>query len=248
MLAEDEVTLPPTASHYVQVAPAESTVFRGIGLIAGMPAGSAMAAALTVVPVTITASEHVVAAGQAVQLNFSGPNNGSSYFLTVLPENTTIPLNPDSCSGVLCRGAYLTGPLGANKLFMVGATGPYQGQAYSQPLTMAVTGGMALSCTASPAAPAPGQAVTISWMATNATSVRIDQGVGESLPQALGSVIVRPTQSTTYTCTATDRFGGQISTRTKAIVSSGDVSNLNHIVFMLQENRAFDNYFGSLAY
>ncbi len=248
MLAEDEVTLPPTASHYVQVAPAESTVFRGIGLIAGMPAGSAMAAALTVVPVTITASEHVVAAGQAVQLNFSGPNNGSSYFLTVLPENTTIPLNPDSCSGVLCRGAYLTGPLGANKLFMVGATGPYQGQAYSQPLTMAVTGGMALSCTASPAAPAPGQAVTISWMATNATSVRIDQGVGEVAPASAGHVVVHPTQTTTYTCTGADRFGNHLSSPAKVTLSSGDVSNLNHIIFMLQENRAFDNYFGALAY
>ena len=30
-------------------------------------------------------------------------------------------------------------------------------------------------------------------------------------------------------------------------VSTGGISNLNHIIYMLQENRAFDNYFGSLA-
>ena len=30
-------------------------------------------------------------------------------------------------------------------------------------------------------------------------------------------------------------------------VSTGGLSNLNHIIFMLQENRAFDNYFGELA-
>ncbi len=29
---------------------------------------------------------------------------------------------------------------------------------------------------------------------------------------------------------------------------SSGVNNLNHIIFMLQENRAFDNYFGNLAY
>ena len=31
------------------------------------------------------------------------------------------------------------------------------------------------------------------------------------------------------------------------IVSTGSVQNLNHITYMLQENRAFDNYFGNLA-
>ena len=248
MLAEDAVTLPPTASHYVQVAPGESTVFRGVGLSAGTPTGSAMTAALTIVPVTITASAHTVIAGQPVQLNFSGPNNGSSYFLTVLPENTTIPLNPDSCNGSTCRGTYLTGPLGNNKVFMVGATGPYQGQAFSQQLPVAVSGGMTLSCAANPATPAPGQPVTISWTATNAASLRIDQGVGDVAPASVGRVIVHPTQTTTYTCTATDRFGNHLSSPAKVTLSSGDVSNLNHIIFMLQENRSFDNYFGALAY
>ena len=248
MLAEDEDTLPPTASHYVQVAPGESTVFRGIGVASGAPAGPPMTAALTVVPVTITASAHTVAAGQPVQFNFTGPNNGSSYFLTVLPENATVPLTPDSCSGSICRGTYLSAPLGNSKIFMVGATGPYQGQSYSQQLPVTVTGGMSLACTANPAVPAPGQPVTISWTATNAASIRIDQGVGEVAPATVGHVVVHPTQTTTYTCTATDRFGNHLSSPAKVTLSSGDVSNLNHILFMLQENRAFDNYFGALAY
>jgi phospholipase C len=61
-------------------------------------------------------------------------------------------------------------------------------------------------------------------------------------------VTVHPTQTTTYTCTARDRFGDQLSAPAKVIVSTGSVTNLNHIVYMLQENRAFDNYFGNLAY
>src|ERR1035438_8676282 len=67
-------------------------------------------------------------------------------------------------------------------------------------------------------------------------------------PSARGSVTVRPTQTTTYTCTATDRFGDHLSAPVKVIVSTGSVQNLNHITYMLQENRAFDNYFGNLAY
>ena len=30
-------------------------------------------------------------------------------------------------------------------------------------------------------------------------------------------------------------------------VSTGNINNVNHIIFMVQENRAFDNYFGELA-
>ena len=204
-------------------------------------------ASLTIVPLTLSISSNSVSAGQSAVLNFSGPNNGSSYFLTLLPENSTVPLTPDSCSGTRCTGSYQTAPLGSSVTFRIGATGPRQGQAYSPAVSVAVAGGMSLTCSAAPMAPASGQPVTISWAAANAVSVRIDQGVGEVAPAAFGSVKVHPTQSTTYTCTATDRFGGQISTRTKAIVSAGDVSNLNHIVFLMQENRAFDNYFGNLA-
>jgi phospholipase C len=196
---------------------------------------------------TLSVSSSSVAAGQSVVLRFKGPDNGSSYFLTILPENSTIALTPDSCNGTQCTGSYQTAPLGSSKMFRIGATGPKQGQAYSQPVPVAVAGGMSLACSATPIAPASGQPVTISWKAVNAVSVRIDQGVGEVAPAALGNVTVRPTQSTTYSCTATDRFGNQLSTRTKAIVSAGDVSNLNHIVYLLQENRAFDNYFGNLA-
>ena len=247
MLSEDEEVLPISASRHVQVAPLDSTVFTGIGS-RGQQGAVTVRVALTIVPVTINISTHNVAAGRSVVINFSGPNNGSSFFLTILPENVTIPLTPDSCVGSRCTGSYMTGPLGSSKTFMVGATGPQQGQAYSQPVSVSVTGGMSLSCTATPVVPASGQPVTIHWAAANAVSVHIDQGIGEVSPATLGSVTVRPTATTTYTCTATDRFGNHLSAPTKVILSNGSVSNLNHIVYLLQENRAFDNYFGNLAY
>jgi phospholipase C len=207
-----------------------------------------LTAKLTVVPVTLSIPASSVAAGQTAVLSFKGPNNGSSFFLTVLPENTTIPLTPDSCSGSTCTGSYLTAPLGSSRTFMVGAAGPRGGQAYSQAVAVNVSGGMTLSCAATPTVPTPGQPVTIQWSSSNAVSIRLDNGIGEVAPAASGIIKVRPTQTTTYTCTATDRFGDHLSAPAKVTISNGDVSNLNHIIYMLQENRAFDNYFGNLAY
>ena len=63
----------------------------------------------------------------------------------------------------------------------------------------------------------------------------------------MGTYIVHPTQTTTYTATATDAFNNQIQKAATVTVSTGGISNLNHIIFMVQENRAFDNYFGELA-
>lgn len=247
LLGEEQTELPASASQYTLVAPSSSTNFVGAA-VGGPQAGKPLTARLSIVPVTLAASASTVNAGRQVQLSFAGPNNGSSFFLTTLPENSSTPLTPDSCSGNICRGTYITGPLGSNKIFMVGANGPYNGQAYSPAVAVTVSGGMSLTCTATPITPASGGAVTVSWTSTNAASVRIDQGIGNVSPATSGHVVVHPTRTTNYTCTAADRFGDALSASTKAIVSTGDVHNLNHIVFMLQENRAFDNYFGNLAY
>ncbi len=245
MLSEDETSLPLSAVNHTEVAPAVSTTYQGVAV--GPQGGKPTIVPLTVVPVTMAASATEIAAGQPVKITFTGPNNGSSFFLVTLPENSVTPLMADSCGGSTCTGSYVTPALGTNRIFMVGANGPYDGQAYSQPVNVNVRGGMSLSCAATPAIPAPGQPATISWTATNAASLRIDQGVGEVSPATAGKVTVSPTQSTTYTCTAMDRFGDQLSRQTKVILSAGSIQNLNHILFMLQENRAFDNYFGVFA-
>jgi len=242
----DEGTLPLNAANATYVAPAISTTYQAVA-VGGAQAVPPMTAALTIVPATIATSTSSVAAGQPVKLTFTGPNNGSSFFLVTLPEDSVTPLVVDSCGGTTCTGGYVTPALGSDRTFMIEAEGPYGGQAYSQPVSVSVSGGMSLSCTAAPAVPAPGQPITISWSASNAASVRIDQGVGEVSPAAVGHVNVTPTQSTTYTCTATDRFGDQLSQQTQVTLSTGSIQNLNHILFMLQENRSFDNYFGEFA-
>jgi hypothetical protein len=49
--------------------------------------------------------------------------------------------------------------------------------------------------------------VTLSWTSQNATSLSIDNGVGNVTPLASGSIVVNPDSSTTYTLTASNASG-----------------------------------------
>jgi len=62
-----------------------------------------------------------------------------------------------------------------------------------------------ISLSASPAFAQPGQPVTLTWSSTNATSITLEPLIGVVVAQ--GSTIVKPSQSTTYTVTATGPGG-----------------------------------------
>jgi hypothetical protein len=62
-----------------------------------------------------------------------------------------------------------------------------------------------ITLSASPASVQAGQQVTLTWSAKNATSVTLQPSVGPVAAQ--GSIIVRPSQSTNYTVTATGPAG-----------------------------------------
>jgi serine/threonine protein kinase len=63
-----------------------------------------------------------------------------------------------------------------------------------------------LTLTADPASVEKGSSVTLHWSALNATDVDLEPGVGKVKPE--GSTSVTPTESTTYTLTATGPTGG----------------------------------------
>src|SRR5437879_10813909 len=62
-----------------------------------------------------------------------------------------------------------------------------------------------VALTASPASAQVGQPVTLTWSSTRATSLTLEPSVGGVAAQ--GSTTVRPSQSTTYTVTATGPGG-----------------------------------------
>jgi hypothetical protein len=62
-----------------------------------------------------------------------------------------------------------------------------------------------VALSASPTSAEAGQPVTLTWSSTNATSIKLEPSVGGVATQ--GSATVRPSQSTTYTVTATGPGG-----------------------------------------
>ena len=256
ILNNDEETLPlsATAYSYNTNALMQTTAFQATASN-GSTMSPPASATLTVVPVTLSSSATMVQAGQSVLLSYGGPNNGSTgWQLTVSGSNNPVDLST-SCSGNTCSGTYQTGPLATTTTFQVQITGPAPtgGQAFSPQVMVTVEQPTTLTFTANPQTVPPGGSVMLSWTTTNAASVSIDHGLGQVAPPLNVNqgtyCCVNPTQTTTYTATATSIYPGAppVMATATVTVSTGGLSNINHIIYMIQENRAFDNYFGQLA-
>lgn len=215
-----------------------------------------MSATVTVIPLTLTASPMTIQAGQTVTLTYGGPNNGSTWSVVIVGTNNPTPLPAPSCSGNTCSGTYTTGPLVANTTFEVVASGKAGGQAYSPQVTVLVNGATTVTLMANPPTlPAGGGQIVLTWTSTNATSVSISCSPGPCNPvippgqPPNGTANQTVQQTTTYTATAISTTPGAppVTATATVTVSTGSLSNLHHIIYMLQENRAFDNYFGVLA-
>jgi phospholipase C len=250
-IAQDEQTLPLSTSAYLYNTNglARTTTFQAISNAAGATS-SPMAATLTIVPVSLSASTTAVGGGQSVTLRYSGPNNNSTWELHASYSDIAIPL-ARTCSGNTCSGSYETGPLAAVSLFSVSLTGPAPtgGQAYSSRVLVSVQQPTTLSFNTQKQSAESGGGVALTWKTTNASSLTIS-GVGQVQAVGGGSYCcVNPSKSTTYTATAKSIYPGApaVVATAKVTVSTGDISNLNHIIFLVQENRSFDNYFGQLA-
>jgi hypothetical protein len=119
--------------------------------------------------------------------------NASDNFQVYHSSPSVLPRPPSSCTPVTRAG--ITGPT-----CPIAAQGPVVPTA-----TLAV----------SPASISSGQSATLSWNATNATTVAINQGIGPVA--ASGTRSVSPTATTTYTITATSSAGSVTATATLAV-------------------------------
>jgi len=108
----------------------------------------------------------------------------------------------------------------------------------------------AVSIGASPISIAPGSSSTLTVTATNATQVTVTgtDGSTYSLTASGGTQTVSPTATTTYTAAATGAGGNASATATVTVsgAGTGGAKSVDHVIFMLQENHTFDNYFGML--
>src|ERR671931_439978 len=223
------------------VQPTQTTTYT---LIASGPGGQAsQSVTITVaqpVPptVTITADPSTIATGQLSTITWSSTNATS---ITITPsvlgeDQTTLPLS----------GSAVVSPT-ATTTYVATATGV--GGATATASTTVMLSSMQLNFSLNPSTIAPGQSATLSWSTVGVETLVIDNGVGDvsnQLPN--GSVTVTPSVDTTYTATATGP-GGTVTQAVAVTVGSAasNGSPIKHIIFMLQENRSFDSYFGQLG-
>ena len=106
----------------------------------------------------------------------------------------------------------------------------------------------ALSITANPPTVQAGSSSVLTVTASNATKVTIagSNGTTYTLSSTGGKQTVTPTATTTYTAEASGSGGNASETSTVDVIAAGSVNAITHVIFMLQENRSFDHYFGML--
>jgi phospholipase C len=120
---------------------------------------------------------------------------------------------------------------------------------------MTPIGPATVSISAKPASIAAGGSSSLTVTVTNATQVTVagSDGSKYSLPTYGGTQSVSPKATTTYTATAVGSNGTVTASTTVSVGTAGgggggagNVAAVDHVIFMLQENHSFDNYFGML--
>jgi phospholipase C len=137
-------------------------------------------------------------------------------------------------------------------LFLIAATSGCGGVASSStgaapPGTTAAAPTVTIA--ANPAAIAAGQSSSLSVTAQNASKVTITDNLDGNtftLPASGGTQTVSPTATITYTATASGSNGQTAHASATVTVTTGTAGSIEHVIFMLQENRTFDTYFGML--
>jgi phospholipase C len=93
-----------------------------------------------------------------------------------------------------------------------------------------------------------GSSSILTVTASNSTAVTVtgSNGTSYTLAASGGTQTVTPEATTTYTAAASGSDGKTSAAATVTVIPAADLQSINHVVFMLQENHSFDNYFGML--
>ncbi len=188
--------------------------------------------------VSITASSSSVSSGQSDTLTVTASkaasvkvtgSNSTSY--SVSDTGGTISVDPTSTTTYTATATNSHGSTTAEVTITVGAANP------------------TVSITAQNSSISAGSSDTLTVKAANATKVTVTGTDGSSytLSSTGGMVTASPTETTTYTAEASNAAGTTTSAETTVTVGSSTGEDaIQHVIFMLQENHTFDDYFGML--
>ncbi len=236
-------TLPATGGTQA-VTPTTTTTYTATATGAGGTATARVIITVTaVVPaptVTISASPPTITAGSSSTLTVAA-TNAAQVVISDNIDSTTYTLPGTGGTQTVTPATTAT--------YTATATGA-GGTATAQVVVTvnANAGAPTVTMVASPTAIITGSSSTLTVTATNATQVVITDNVDSNtytLAGTGGTQAVSPTTTTIYTATATGASGTAIAQATVA-VSTGSSTSINHVIFMMQENRTFDTYFGML--
>jgi phospholipase C len=204
-------------------------------------------------PATVTVTPVVVAPTVTLTANPTSITQGSSSALTATATNATqvvISDNIDSITYTLggAGGTQAVTPT-ANATYTATATGAGGTATAQVNITVTPVGIPTVTMVASPISITAGGSSTLTVTATNATQVLISNNVDSTtipLGGSGGTAVVTPTVTVTYTATATGTAGTGVAQAIVSVGAAGSSNLINHVIFMMQENRTFDAYFGML--
>lgn len=115
-------------------------------------------------------------------------------------------------------------------------------------LTVVVPKPPTVSIIANPGTVTLGTSSALFVAATNATQVTVTgtDGTNYILAATGGKVTIAPKATTTYTASAIGSKGQATATRAVTVIPASSLQAIGHVIFMLQENRSFDDYYGML--
>lgn len=211
--------------------PIDISVTSGTPAPPGVTVTSPAANSTVTSPVTYVASASTNTCAKGVASMGIYVNNQLVYVTDTTTLNTSLKLNTGSQHTVVEEWDYCGGA------------------AYTTVnLTVEVASAPTVSLTANPLTIPAGSSSKLNVIATNATQVTISgsDGSNYTLSSTGGTQTVTPTGTTTYTATATGSLGTTTASVKVTVDSTASVQAIQHVIFMLQENHTFDNYFGML--
>jgi phospholipase C len=176
-----------------------------------------------------SSSTLTVTATNATQVTVTG-TDGSTY--TLQPSGGTQAVSPT-----------------ATTTYTASATGAGGSASASATVTVTATNAAAtVTIVASPTSIISGNSSTLTVTATNATQVTVTgtDGSNYTVQPSGGTQAVTPIATTSYTAAATGSGGNSSAIATVTVAPAASLQSINHVIFMLQENHSFDNYFGML--
>jgi phospholipase C len=218
------------------VTPATTTTYTANATGAGGKASAVATVTVTPAPpptVTIAANPTSIAAGGTSTLTVAATNATA----------VTVTGTDGSSYNLAATGGTQAVTPAATTTYTATATGA--GGNVSATAVVTVT---TVTIVASPTEITAGGSSILTVIATNATAVVVTGSDGSSytLAPTGGTQKVTPTTTTTYTAEATGAAGNASATATVTVAAAGTAKAINHVIFMLQENHSFDNYFGML--